>query len=459
MNCSLYPSNNKQSTIFVAQSGTALSKILNSNIDQLVTHAFSELHPTKDFVAGETNIPVTGKVFGEAELRAATKASLDFWLTSGPYTEEFESRFAKTVGMRHSFMVNSGSSANLLALTSLTSPAHGDLSLKPGDEVITVAAGFPTTVTPILQNGLIPVYVDVDPETHVAIDEQLEAAIGPKTKAIMMAHTLGNPFNLDLVQNLTSKHNLWLIEDSCDALGGTYRGQNLGTFGDLSTFSFYPAHHITTGEGGAVLIKKLIHKRIVESFRDWGRDCWCPPGCDNTCLKRYEWTLGELPEGYDHKYTYSHIGYNLKSGDIQAAIGLAQLDRLDTFVELRRRNWTYLTNALKDLEEFFILPKATEYSNPSWFGFALTVKQASPKTRNQIVKELNDKKIGTRLLFGGNLLRQPAFTGTPRRLIEDLKNTDRIMNDTFWIGVWPGLTLAMLDYMIEQLRKIVGVEK
>jgi CDP-6-deoxy-D-xylo-4-hexulose-3-dehydrase len=441
----------------VAQSGLKLSENLDSKIDHLVSSAFSDLHPTKGFVAGETNIPVTGKVFGKPELRAATKASLDFWLTSGPYTTEFESRFAKTVGMRHAFMVNSGSSANLLALSSLTSAAHGERALKSGDEVITVAAGFPTTVTPILQNGLVPVYVDVDPETYVAIDEQMEAAVGPKTKAIMMAHTLGNPFNLDHVQGLAKKHNLWLIEDSCDGLGGTYRGQNLGTFGDLSTFSFYPAHHITTGEGGAVLIKKVAHKRIIESFRDWGRDCWCAPGCDNTCLKRYEWTLGELPEGYDHKYTYSHLGYNLKSGDIQAAIGLAQLDRLDSFIELRRRNWAYLRNGLKDLQEFFVLPEATQHSHPSWFGFALTVKPGSPKSRNEIVEELNRKKIGTRLLFGGNLLRQPAFIGTPRRVIGDLVNTDRVMNDTFWIGVWPGLTTEMLDYMIEQIHNTIGL--
>jgi CDP-6-deoxy-D-xylo-4-hexulose-3-dehydrase len=436
-----------------------LSKNLDSKIHQLVGDAFTELHPQKPFIAGESNISVTGKVFGHKELQAATKASLDFWLTSGPYTEEFESRFAKIVGMRHAFMVNSGSSANLLALSSLTSRAHGDRALNPGDEVITVAAGFPTTVTPILQNGLVPVYVDVDPETYVAIDEQLEAAVSLKSKAIMMAHTLGNPFNLEHVQALAKKYNLWLIEDSCDGLGGTYRDQNLGTFGDLSTFSFYPAHHITTGEGGAVLIKKIAHKRIVESFRDWGRDCWCSPGCDNTCLKRYEWTLGELPKGYDHKYTYSHLGYNLKSGDIQAAIGLAQLDRLDSFIALRRRNWTYLSNALKGLEEFLILPKATDHSKPSWFGFALTVKSGSPKTRNQIVQDLNERKIGTRLLFGGNLLRQPAFIETPRRVIGDLVNTDRIMKDTFWIGVWPGLTLEMLDYMIDQIHQIIGVKK
>jgi len=272
----------------------------------------------------------------------------------------------------------------------------------------------------------------------------------------MMAHTLGNPFNLALVQKLAEKHSLWLVEDSCDGLGGTYKGQNLGTFGDLSTFSFYPAHHITTGEGGAVLVKKAAHKTIVESIRDWGRDCWCPPGCDNTCLKRYEWTLGELPEGYDHKYTYSHLGYNLKSGDIQAAIGLAQLDRLESFIQLRKRNWKYLKDGLKGLEEFLSLPETAKDSDPSWFGFALTVRSKSPKTRNQVVQELNDMKIATRLLFGGNLLRQPAFKGTPRRVVGELTNTDIVMNDTFWIGVWPGLTLPMLDYVIESMHKIFG---
>ncbi len=436
--------------------GKQLSNSLDLKIGQLVADALTELHSVKEFLPGETNIPVTGKVFGTEELSAAVQASLDFWLTSGPYTEKFESRFAKTVGMRHAFMVNSGSSANLVALTSLISPKHGDHALRPGDEVLTVAAGFPTTVTPILQNNLIPVYVDVDLETYVANDDALESAIGPKTKAIMMAHTLGNPFNLDLVQKLVKKYNLWLIEDSCDALGGTYKGQNLGTFGDLSTFSFYPAHHITTGEGGAVLVKKAAHKTIVESLRDWGRDCWCAPGCDNTCLKRYEWKLGELPEGYDHKYTYSHLGYNLKSGDIQAAIGLAQLDRLESFIEIRRRNWKYLRDNLTGLEDQIILPRAVANSDPSWFGFAITVRTSSSKTRNQIVKELNDAKIATRLLFGGNLLRQPAFTGTPQRVIGELTNTDVVMNHTFWIGVWPGLTIPMLDYVIEVFRKIMN---
>ena len=440
----------------MAQSGVEVSANLDLMIDQLVAKAFSELHPVTTFVPGETNIPVTGKVFGPEELKAATKASLDFWLTSGPYAEKFESRFAKIVGMRHAFMVNSGSSANLVALTALTSPKLGDRALRAGDEVLTVAAGFPTTVTPILQNNLVPVYVDVDLETYVANDAALENAIGPKTKAIMMAHTLGNPFNLKLVQELVKKHNLWLIEDSCDALGGTYQDQNLGSFGDLSTFSFYPAHHITTGEGGAVLIKKVAHKTIVESFRDWGRDCWCAPGCDNTCLKRYEWQLGELPKGYDHKYTYSHLGYNLKSGDIQAAIGLAQLDRLEHFVSTRKKNWAYLLNGLKNLEDLLIFPRATEFSDPSWFGFPITVRSNSGLDRNSIVQKLNDKNIATRLLFAGNLLRQPAFQGTPRRIHEQLTNTDIIMRDTFWIGVWPGLNEDMLDYVIEEIHSILG---
>ena len=418
-------------------------------IERLVSKSLSTQHKERIFTPGLSEIPVTGKVFGREELLGAINASLDFWLTSGPYTERFESSLARKVGMRHSFMVNSGSSANLVALSSLMSPKMGERKVKPGDEVITVAAGFPTTVTPILQNNLIPVYVDVNLSTYVADEAEMEAAISPKTKAIMMAHTLGNPFNLDLVEKLAKKYGLWIIEDSCDGLGGTYRGKNLGSFGDFSTFSFYPAHHITTGEGGAVLVKKAAHKVIVESLRDWGRDCWCAPGCDNTCLKRYEWQLGELPDGYDHKYTYSHLGYNLKSGDIQAAIGIAQLDRLDVFVEKRRKNWNYLYKNLKNLEEYLLLPRPTENSDPSWFGFALTVKEGSPITRNDLVKKLNERKIGTRLLFGGNLLRQPAFKGTPRRVVGNLKNSDIAMNNTFWIGVWPGLNEKMLDYIIE----------
>ena len=432
---------------------------LEQRISELVAKEFLSRHPVSEFIPGQTPIPVTGKFFGVEEIEAAVNASLDFWLTSGPYTEKFESDFAKKVGMRHSFMVNSGSSANLLALSSLLSPRMGERRVNAGDEVIAVAAGFPTTVTPILQNNLIPVYVDIDLETYVANEEQIEAAISPKTKAIMMAHTLGNPFNLDLVEKLAKKHNLWVIEDSCDALGGTYKDKNLGSFGDFSTFSFYPAHHITTGEGGAVLVKKAAHKVIVESLRDWGRDCWCAPGCDNTCLKRYEWQLGGLPEGYDHKYTYSHLGYNLKSGDIQAAIGLAQLDRLNSFIEKRRNNWSYLYKNLQILEEFLILPRPTENSDPSWFGFAITVKDNSPISRNDLVIKLNERKIGTRLLFGGNLLRQPAFIGTPRRVVGDLKNSDIVMNQTFWIGVWPGLSEQMLDYVIETFNNLFSNSK
>ncbi len=417
-------------------------------ISELVQSAISHFHAKEKFVAGTTSVPVTGKVFDAEEIKAAVSASLEFWLTSGKHTKLFESQLAKVMHMRAAFMVNSGSSANLLALTSLTSPAHKGKQLRPGDEVITVAAGFPTTVTPILQNGLTPVYVDIDLETYTANAAALREAISPRTKAIMMAHTLGNPFDLEVVMNLANEFDLWVIEDSCDALGGTYNGEPLGSFGHLSTLSFYPAHHITTGEGGAVLAKNIFHKPIIESFRDWGRDCWCDPGCDNTCLKRYEWTLGELPPGYDHKYTYSHLGYNLKSGDIQASIGNAQLEKLDSFIEARRKNWKFLRENLKPLENFLLLPEAQENSDPSWFGFAITVLPESPLTRDQIVALLNEKQIGTRLLFGGNLLRQPGFLNTPRRVVGELTNTDIVMRDTFWIGVWPGLSQQMLDFMV-----------
>lgn len=430
-----------------------------SELDQIVSNlaavAKDNKHPDKNFVAGESPVPVTGKFFDAAEIEMAVKASLDFWLTSGPYTTEFESKLAKRVGVRHAFMVNSGSSANLVALSALTSKTLGERALKPGDEVISVAAGFPTTVSPILQNNLMPVYVDVDLETYVANEDAIREAISPKTKAIMMAHTLGNPFNLDLVMKIAEENNLWVIEDSCDGLGGTYRDKQIGSFGDLATLSFYPAHHITTGEGGAVLSKKAALKPLVESFRDWGRDCWCAPGCDNTCLKRFDWQLGELPAGYDHKYTYSHIGYNLKSGDIQAAIGLAQLEKLDFFIEKRRHNWNRLHEGLRDYQDRLILPRATEGSDPSWFGFALTLRETSTTTRDDFVKKLNDAKIATRLLFAGNILRQPAFVDTPRRVIGSLANTDKVMNDTFWVGVWPGLSDQMIDYMIDVIAEIV----
>jgi CDP-6-deoxy-D-xylo-4-hexulose-3-dehydrase len=436
-----------------------LNDNLDSEIASLVKLAIDQKHQKMDFVPGESKVPVTGKVFGAEEIIAAVSASLDFWLTAGPYTEKFERELSRKVGTRHAFMVNSGSSANLIALTTLTSKSLGDRALKPGDEVITVAAGFPTTVTPILQNNLVPVYIDVDLETYVANEEQLMNSVSSKTKAIMMAHTLGNPFNLTLARELAEKHNLWLIEDNCDALGGKYQNKNLGSFGDLATQSFYPAHHITTGEGGAVLTNRAILKPIIESFRDWGRDCWCAPGCDNTCLKRYEWTLGELPPGYDHKYTFSHLGYNLKSGDIQAAIGLAQLEKLDMFVELRKRNWEYLRDGLGDLEEYLILPKSTSNSDPSWFGFAVSLRPDGPISRNDLVVKLAEFGIATRLLFGGNLLRQPAFIDTPRRIVSELSNTDYVMNYTFYLGCWPGLTLEMLDFVIERMHWILKFDK
>ncbi len=424
-------------------------------VQSLVSEAMRSKHAAKQFIAGASHIPVTGKVFGEEELRAAVNASLEFWLTSGPYTTEFESKLAKYTNTRNAFMVNSGSSANLVALSALTSPSLGSDALKPGDEIITVAAGFPTTVTPIIQNRLVPVFVDVDIPTYVANTETVFEAISPRTRGIMMAHTLGNPFEVNLMKQFAKDNNLWLIEDTCDALGGELEGKKLGTFGDLSTLSFYPAHHITTGEGGAVLSNRAKLKPLIESFRDWGRDCWCLPGCDNTCLKRFEWKLGDLPPGYDHKYTYSHIGYNLKSGDIAAAIGLAQLERVDGFVEKRRSNFEYLKTRLNEHREFFILPEATKNSNPSWFGFPITVRKSSPFTRNEIVSALNDANIGTRLLFAGNLLKQPAFQNIERRVVGSLENTDIVMNDTFWVGVWPGLTREMLDFVIESIANYV----
>ncbi len=410
-------------------------------------------HFAQPFIPGKTPIPVTGKVFGAAEIQAAVSASLDFWLTAGPETEQFERQLARRVGVRHAMMCNSGSSANLLALTALTSPKLGNRMLKPGDEVITVAAGFPTTVAPIIQNGLVPVFVDVELGSYGPRPEDIEAAISPKTKAIMMAHCLGNPFDLQAITEIASNHGLWLVEDACDALGGTYNGQPLGSFGDLATLSFYPAHHITTGEGGAVLTKRPSLKKLVESFRDWGRDCWCLPGKDNTCLKRFEHNLGELPEGYDHKYTYSHVGYNLKSGDIQAAIGRVQLERLDEFVAARRANWSTLRKGLSELEDLLVLPDPTPGSDPSWFGFPITVRESALVSRDLVTRHLESQLIGTRLLFGGNLLRQPAFRSVQHRSVGDLANSDTVMRSTFWVGVWPGLTPAMLDFIVESIHE------
>jgi CDP-4-dehydro-6-deoxyglucose reductase, E1 len=419
---------------------------LRSQILELVAEYHQEAFPPKEFTPGSSIVPVSGKVFDATELQYLVDSSLDFWLTTGRFAAEFERKLADWMGVKHCLLVNSGSSANLVALTALTSPQLGDRRLQPGDEVITVAAGFPTTVNPIFQNQLVPVFIDIKLPTYDIDITQLEAALSPKTKAIMIAHTLGNPFNLTGVMQFAEQHNLWVIEDNCDALGSVYQGQKTGTFGHLSTLSFYPAHHITMGEGGAVLTNDTKLKKIVESFRDWGRDCWCNPGVDNSCNKRFGWQLGDLPPGYDHKYTYSHIGYNLKLTDMQAAVGLAQLDKLSQFIEQRRQNFDFLYQQLQDLEDVLILPEATSDSEPSWFGFILSVRSGAHFTRNELVQHLEKNLIGTRLLFGGNLIRQPAYKYQKYRVIGDLVNTDYVMNNTFWIGLYPGLTEDMLKY-------------
>jgi len=410
-----------------------------------------------DFVPGVTMVPPAGKVVGAKEMELMVEASLDAWLTTGRFNDSFESRLAQYIGVKHLITVNSGSSANLVAFSTLTSPKLGERAIKPGDEVIGVAAGFPTTVNPILQFGAVPVFVDVELGTYNIDAAQIEAAISDKTKAIMLAHTLGNPYNLGVITALCKKYNLWLIEDCCDALGSTYDGKPVGTFGDIGTVSFYPAHHITMGEGGAVFTNNGELKQIAESFRDWGRDCYCAPGKDNTCGKRFCWKLGKLPEGYDHKYTYSHLGYNLKITDMQAACGLAQLDRLEEFVAARKRNFAYLTERLQSCTEFLILPQATENSDPSWFGFPMTLKPEANLNRVDMLTYLDDAKVGTRLLFAGNLTRQPYMIGRNYRVSGELTNTDRVMNDTFWIGVFPGLTEAMLDHAVERIETFLGV--
>ncbi len=413
---------------------------------------------TRTIIPGKDYIPVTGKIIDEEDVLMGIEATMDAWLTAGRFSKLFERKLARYMGSRFSFLVNSGSSANLLALYTLTSPKLGNRAIKPGDEVITVAAGFPTTVNPMIQFGCIPVFVDIDIPTYNIKAHDIEKAISSKTKAIMIAHALGNPFNLDVVMALAKKYHLWVIEDDCDSLGATYNNKKTGTFGDMATLSFYPAHHITMGEGGAVLINNASLKKISESFRDWGRDCWCAPGCDNTCGQRFEWQLGGLPEGYDHKYIYSHIGFNLKVTDMQAAIGLSQLAKADSFIAKRRENHANLKKRFKELEQYFILPEPTENSDPSWFGFMLTVRDNAGIDRNKLIQYLESNKIGTRLFFGGNMLKQPAYANLNYRKIDDLVNTDIVMNNSFWLGVWPGLNADHYDYMVEKVSEFIKAQ-
>jgi CDP-6-deoxy-D-xylo-4-hexulose-3-dehydrase len=433
------------------------TKNLRDQILELVDQYAQLQYAPRPFVPGTSPVPPSGKVIGAAELKNMVEASLDGWLTTGRFNDQFEARLAQYLGVKFVSTVNSGSSANLLAFSALTSPRLGKRAINQGDEVIGVAAGFPTTVNPILQFGAIPVFVDVEIGTYNVSVDQIEMAITPKTRAIMLAHTLGNPFNLKVVRDLCDRYNLWLIEDCCDALGATFEGKKVGTFGDIGTLSFYPAHHITMGEGGAVFTNDPELKLIIDSFRDWGRDCYCAPGKDNTCNKRFCWKLGDLPYGYDHKYTYSHLGYNLKITDMQAACALAQLDRLDHFISQRRRNFDYLSTRLRSCQDQIELPRATPGSNPSWFGFPMTLKKSAPVSRVDLLTYLDQKKIGTRLLFAGNLMRQPYMLNRQVRVAGDLVNTDTIMNDTFWIGVYPGLDESMLDYVCGHIERYLGV--
>ena len=418
-----------------------------NKILELVREYAREEYSKKEFIAGKTNVLVSGRVFDEDDIATLVDSALDFHLTTYRYNDEFEKELREFFGLKYCLTCNSGSSANLIAISSLTSHLLKERALKPGDEVITVAAGFPTTVNPIMQNNLVPVFVDVELETYNVNVEELEKAISEKTKAIILAHTLGNPFNIQKVKEFCEKYNLWFIEDCCDALGSTYNNQKVGTFGDIATLSFYPAHHITMGEGGAVLTNNPILKKAMESIRDWGRDCWCAPGCDDTCKQRFSQKLGELPEGYDHKYTYSHLGYNLKITDMQAACGVAQLRKLDNFIEKRKDNFKKISNKLEKFSKYLILPKAQENSDPSWFGFLISVKSDAPFSRNDLVKYLNENKIATRLLFTGNIVKQPYIKGRNYRVIGDLINSDFIMNNTFWIGVYPGINDSMIDYV------------
>lgn len=436
---------------------TQQSVDLRNRILDLVSEYYNLSHYKKPFVPGKTLVPVSGRVYGDTELKMLVASALDFWLTSGRYNDEFEKQLAQFLGVNFAITTNSGSSANLLALTSLTSGWLGERALKPGDEVISVAAGFPTTINPILQNNLIPVFVDVQIPTYVIDPSLIEDAITEKTKAIMLAHTLGNPFNIAEVMRLAKKYSLWVIEDCCDALGSKYDGKYVGTFGDIGTLSFYPAHHITMGEGGALFTKNPNLKRIIESFRDWGRDCYCATGKSNTCGKRFGWKLGDLPEGYDHKNTYSHVGYNLKITDMQAAVALAQLQKLPEFIETRKRNFQFLKDRLSHLDKFFILPQATPNSDPSWFGFTITIKKESSFSREQLIEFLFKNNVDTRGLFGGNITKQPYFKNKNYKVSGNLTNTDIIMTQSFWIGVYPGLSEEMLEYAATQIEKFVKI--
>lgn len=433
------------------------SQEIRQQIANLVEEYAQLKYAPTTFTPGQTVIPPSGKVLDSSELKFMVEASLDGWLTTGRFNQEFEKRLAEYLGVKYLLTTNSGSSANLLAFSALTSPRLKDRAIKPGDEVIGVAAGFPTTVNPILQYGAVPVFVDIDIKTHNIDVTKLEEAISPKTKAIMLAHSLGNPFNLQVILDVCKKHNLWLIEDNCDALGSRYNDQLTGTFGDIGTLSFYPAHHITMGEGGAVFTNNAELRLIIESFRDWGRDCYCAPGKDNTCGKRFCWKLGNLPEGYDHKYTYSHLGYNLKITDMQAACGLAQMDKLDAFVQARKDNFAYLKNRLSSCQDFLELPEATEKSDPSWFGFLMTIKPEAGIRRVDLLNYLDQNKVGTRLLFAGNLTRQPYMADRNYRISGDLHNTDTVMNNSFWIGVYPGLTEQMLDFSATKIETFLGL--
>jgi CDP-4-dehydro-6-deoxyglucose reductase, E1 len=434
---------------------------LRNRIREMVTEYYREAFPASDFVPGTSPVPVSGRVFDENEIQSLVDSSLDFWLTTGRFADQFEREFARFVGVRDAILVNSGSSANLLAISALTSPKLGDRRLRPGDEVITLAAGFPTTVNPILQNNLVPVFIDVQIPTYNVDVSYLEPALSDRTRAVIFAHTLGNPFDLDAVTAFAKKHKLWLIEDCCDALGSTYRGQKVGTFGDLATLSFYPAHHITMGEGGCVLTNQPLLRTVVESFRDWGRDCWCAPGNENTCGKRFAWQLGQLPYGYDHKYIYSHVGYNLKATDMQAAIGVAQLQKLPSFIQSRKHNFAYLRDGFRNLlnrdsEDHFILPESLPQADPSWFGFPLLVRETASFSLKALVEFLHARKIGTRQIFGGNIVRQPAYADRAFRVVGSLPNSDRVMNNAFWIGVYPGLTRPMLDYVLESINEFAS---